>query len=60
MPPPLVREILAGSLPVGVEEVKRLAAILKVNQSAIVEHLFNLAYIDEVDRERLRVALRPD
>lgn len=40
------------------ERVVRLARTLHVNESALIEHLYNLDLIDEVERERLRTSFR--
>ena len=40
------------------EETRRLAALLRVNESALVEHLYNIDLIDYVEREQLRTAFR--
>ena len=40
----------------GSEGVKRLAGLLHVNESALVEHLFNIDLISYEERERLRAA----
>lgn len=39
--------------------VARTARTLRVNESALLEHLYNLDFIDEWDRERLRQEYRP-
>ena len=36
------------------QEIARLADVLRVNESALIEHLHNLDLIDEGDRDRLR------
>ena len=36
------------------QEIGRLADVLRVNESALIEHLHNLDLIDEGDRDRLR------
>lgn len=41
------------------ERTGRLASILHVNESPLVEHLYNIGLIDEVERDRLRSAFRP-
>ncbi|MGA2127769.1 MAG: ImmA/IrrE family metallo-endopeptidase [Xanthobacteraceae bacterium] len=39
--------------------IRQLANRLRVSESALVEHLYNLDFIDEVRREKLRSAVRP-
>ena len=40
------------------EESRRLAGILHVNESALVEHLYNTHLIDEVNRDHLRISVK--
>ena len=40
------------------EEIWRLADILHVNESPLVEHLYNIDLIDEFERDRLRASIR--
>ena len=40
------------------EESRRLAGILHVNESALVEHLYNTHLIDEVERDHLRISVK--
>ena len=40
------------------EEIWRLADILHVNESPLVEHLYNIDLIDEFERDRLRMSIR--
>ena len=39
------------------EEIWRLADILHVNESPLVEHLYNIDLIDEFERDRLRMSI---
>ncbi len=49
------RELVVGALGSGDSvEVHRVAAQLKVNQSALIPHMFNLGVIDSAQRDRLR------
>ncbi len=54
MPPALVFDSVEGSRSIDREAVMQLAGTLQVSQSALVEHLYNLGLIDDVQRERLR------
>lgn len=56
------RELIMRSFLVGdridIETVSRLAGTLHVNESPLVEHLYNIDLIDEIERDRLRTAVR--
>ena len=56
MPRGLVVRNLERGARIDGEETRRLAALLRVNESALVEHLFNIDLIDYVEREQLRRA----
>ena len=49
----IMRHFSFGTL-IRADEIGRLAGILHVNESPLVEHLFNLDLIDEVERHRFR------
>ena len=53
----LLRHLGASPLPT-IENVVEVAEALKVNESALVEHLYNMDFIDEPQRERLRAEFR--
>ena len=54
----IIRNLVYGRR-VDREETGRLAGILHVNESPLVEHLYNIDLIDDVERDRLRPAFRP-
>ena len=56
MPRDLVVRNLERGARIDGEETRRIAALLHVNESALVEHLFNIDLIDYVEREQLRTA----
>ena len=56
MPRDLVVRNLEHGARIDVEETGRLAAHLRVNESPLVEHLFNIDLIDHGEREQLRTA----
>ena len=56
MPRDLVVRNLEHGVRIDGEETRRLATLLRVNESALVEHLFNIGLIDYVEREQLRTA----
>jgi Zn-dependent peptidase ImmA (M78 family) len=59
MPRQLVLKALPmDERPFAREVINRAATTLRVNESALVEHLYNLDLIDEIDRDRLRTAFR--
>ena len=58
MPRDLVMRNLGHDDRFNSEEVRRLASILHVNESPLVEHLYNLDMIDEYERDRLRSSIR--
>lgn len=58
MPPSLVFAEVGGGGAIDGEQVLRLAATLRVSQSALVQHLHNLDLIDDVQREKLRTERR--
>lgn len=58
MPRDLVVRHLEYGTRIDGEEARRLAALLHVNESALVEHLFNIGLIDYVEREQLRTVFR--
>ena len=60
MPPSLVLRSLAGANQIDKEQVEMLAGTLRVNQSPLVEHLYNIGQMDEVSREKMRRTLSPD
>jgi len=58
MPRDIIRKNLASSGYSEREAVKTLADRLHVSESALVEHLYNLDFIDETKREELRSVFR--
>ena len=58
MPRELVMEHISPSSPASAEEIRRLAGVLRVSESSLIEHLYNLDLIDEVERENLRFGPR--
>ena len=56
MPRALIFRNLSGRI--DNEEVRRLADILHVNETPLVEHLYNINLIDDVERDRLRTSVR--
>ena len=56
MPRALIVRNLGDEGQLGREDVKRLAGLLHVNESSLVEHLFNIDLIGYEERERLRAA----
>ena len=56
MPRDLVVRNLECGTRIDDKETRRLAALLHVNESALVEHLFNIDLIGDVEREQLRIA----
>ena len=54
MPRDLVVRHLEHGARIDGEETRRLAALLRINESALVEHLFNIGLVDYVEREQLR------
>jgi Zn-dependent peptidase ImmA (M78 family) len=59
MPPHLVRRHLPTANNIRSDDVRNIAAVLHVGETALVEHLYNLDYIDELQREILRQEFRP-
>jgi Zn-dependent peptidase ImmA (M78 family) len=58
MPRAIVRQLLPSTGPIGREDVRRAAERLHVSETALVEHIYNLDLISELDRDRLRAAFR--
>ena len=59
MPRPIVLKVLStDKKPLTREAIKEAAAALRVNETALVEHIYNLDLIDEIDRDRLRASFR--
>lgn len=58
MPRPLLAKYLASAGEPDIDIVRKLAEQLRVNLSSLVEHLYNLDFIDEVERETLRSEIR--
>ena len=54
MPRELIMRHFSFDTLIRADEIGRLAGILHVNESPLVEHLFNLDLIDEVERHRFR------
>ena len=56
------RTLIAGNIVYGnridSEKLGRLAGILRVNESPLVEHLYNINLIGDVERARLRSSIR--
>ena len=56
------RTLIAGNMVYGNrldnEQIGRLAGILRVNESPLVEHLYNINLIGDVERARLRTSIR--
>jgi len=59
MPRELVIRHLDGQPGADPETVRRVAAALRVSESALVEQMFNLQLIGDWERERLRPVFRP-
>jgi Zn-dependent peptidase ImmA (M78 family) len=59
MPRELVREHLAALGSIEATAVQQLSRRLRVSESALIEHLYNLDFIDEIKREELRLYFRP-
>lgn len=58
MPKQLIDRMLPNDTTVGKPHVAHVAEKLCVSESALVEHLYNIGRIDEIDRERLRQHFR--
>ena len=58
MPRDLIMRHLGYDNRLDTEEIWRLAGILHVNESPLVEHLYNIDLIDEFERDRLRTSIR--
>ena len=58
MPRDLIMRNLGYDNRLDTEEIWRLAGILHVNESPLVEHLYNIDLIDEFERDRLRTSIR--
>ena len=56
MPRELIMRHLASNASSLPDEIGRLAGVLRVNESPLIEHLYNLDLIDEVKRDKLRFA----
>lgn len=56
MPRQLLLRHLSPAHTIGPEEIRRISSELQVNDSALIEHLYNIDFIGDWDRERLRVA----
>ena len=54
MPRELIMRHFSLDAPSLADEIGRLAGILHVNESPLIEHLYNLDLIDEVERDKLR------
>jgi Zn-dependent peptidase ImmA (M78 family) len=59
MPWDLIEQHLAGRLPSDEQSVRDVASMLRVNESALVEHLYNLEFIGDYAREVLRGIFAP-
>jgi Zn-dependent peptidase ImmA (M78 family) len=59
MPRELIREHLAAIGSIEAPAVQQLSQRLRVSESALIEHLYNLDFIDEIKREELRLYFRP-
>ena len=57
MPPRLLQQHIDTETPIHVDRLQEIASSIRVADTALVLHLFNLAFIDEVEREGLRSAL---
>jgi Zn-dependent peptidase ImmA (M78 family) len=58
MPRSLVLRLLDGESSFTDERIAWLANLLQVNETPLIEHLYNIDLINEWDRERLRAAFR--
>lgn len=61
MPRTLVLRVLASASPsnaIDKDVVAAAASRMQVNESALIEHLYNIDVVGEADRERLRAAFR--
>jgi Zn-dependent peptidase ImmA (M78 family) len=58
MPPHLIRRYLTTSDEINEGDIRSLAQRLHVSDTALVEHLYNVDFIDETERERLRPLFR--
>ncbi|MDC7784264.1 ImmA/IrrE family metallo-endopeptidase [Rhodoplanes sp. TEM] len=58
MPGPLVRRLLPAQQRIERDDIVKAAATLRVSETALTEHIYNLDLIGEWDRERLRAAFR--
>ncbi|MBA4269499.1 MAG: hypothetical protein C0447_08795 [Methylobacterium sp.] len=58
MPRALLARYLASRSEIDIGTVRKLSETLRVNVSALIEHLYNLDFIDEVVRETLRFELK--
>ncbi|RAI39879.1 ImmA/IrrE family metallo-endopeptidase [Rhodoplanes roseus] len=58
MPGTLLRRLLPGQQRIERDDIVNAAATLRVSESALTEHIYNLDLIGEWDRERLRAAFR--
>jgi Zn-dependent peptidase ImmA (M78 family) len=58
MPRSLVLRLLDGEISITDGRITRLANLLQVNETPLIEHLYNIDMISEWDRERLRAAFR--
>ena len=59
MPRELIVKMLVFDNGIDIEDIRRLAGILRVNESPLVEHLHNINLIGEIERDRFRAELRP-
>jgi Zn-dependent peptidase ImmA (M78 family) len=58
MPPRLLHQHLGMELKMNVDRLHAIAGALHVADSALIEHLFNISLIDEVERDDLRTTVR--
>jgi Zn-dependent peptidase ImmA (M78 family) len=60
MPRELVLRHMADKDGASDENIHKIARLLHVSESALVEHLYNMDFIGDWDRERLRASFRPN
>lgn len=58
MPREMIRQSLASAADIEAAAIRDLSYRLRVSETALVEHLYNLDFIDEIQREELRSAFR--
>jgi Zn-dependent peptidase ImmA (M78 family) len=58
MPRSLVLRLLGGGSSLDADRITQVADVLQVNETPLIEHLYNIDLITESDRERLRAGFR--